>query len=262
MTDPLREEAKDAIATCREAGIRSVMITGDQQITAAEIARQLGIDRDRNGQPLRTVRARELMHLDAAGWQETVKGAAVFARVSPKHKLQIVEALQAQGQIVAMTGDGVNDAPALRKADIGVAMGIKGTEVAKETADMVIVDLAALMHGEQLLGQRLSELALLAAGTKRGGLVEGAHGRAADHVEVVELHEARTGARGSRPDGAIQRLKHAVPARVVGWVRAVVDDVRSVAGLVEEAESVASPCIQVTPGMAIPGAPRRTRRTR
>ncbi|CAN5810742.1 calcium-transporting P-type ATPase, PMR1-type [soil metagenome] len=140
MTDPLREEAKAAIATCRGAGIRSVMITGDQQITATEIARQLGIDRDLNGHQLRTVHARELTNLDAAGWQEAVKGASVFARVSPKHKLQIVEALQAQGQIVAMTGDGVNDAPALRKADVGVAMGIKGTEVAKETADMVIVD--------------------------------------------------------------------------------------------------------------------------
>jgi len=140
MTDPLREEAKAAIATCREAGIRSVMITGDQQVTAAEIARQLGIDRDLNGEPLRIVHARELANLDAAGWQQTVKGAAVFARVSPKHKLQIVEALQAQGQVVAMTGDGVNDAPALKKADIGIAMGIKGTEVAKETAAMVIVD--------------------------------------------------------------------------------------------------------------------------
>ena len=148
MTDPLREEAKAAIVTCREAGIRSVMITGDQQNTAAEIARQLGIDRDRNGQPLRIVHARELTNLDAGGWQEIVKGAAVFARVSPKHKLQIVEALQAQGQIVAMTGDGVNDAPALKKADVGVAMGIKGTEVAKETADMVIVDdnFATIVH--------------------------------------------------------------------------------------------------------------------
>jgi len=140
MTDPLRDEAKAAIAVCREAGIRSVMITGDQQSTAAEIARQLGIDRDLNGEPLRVVHARELTDLDAAGWQRTVTGAAVFARVSPKHKLQIVEALQAHGEIVAMTGDGVNDAPALKKADIGVAMGIKGTEVAKETADMVIVD--------------------------------------------------------------------------------------------------------------------------
>jgi len=140
MIDPLRDEAKAAIATCRQAGIRSVMITGDQEVTAAEIARQLGIDRDLQGQPLRIVHARELTDLDAAGWTRTVAEAAVFARVSPKHKLQIVEALQAQGEVVAMTGDGVNDAPALKKADIGVAMGIKGTEVAKETADMVIVD--------------------------------------------------------------------------------------------------------------------------
>ena len=140
MTDPLRAEAKPAIAACRRAGIRLVMITGDQQDTAAELARQLGIDRDRSGKPLRIVHARELTDLDAPGWQETVEEAAVFARVSPEHKLRIVEALQASGHIVAMTGDGVNDAPALKKADIGVAMGIKGTEVAKETADMVIVD--------------------------------------------------------------------------------------------------------------------------
>jgi len=140
MIDPLREEAKAAIATCRVAGIRTVMITGDQQPTAAEIARQLGIDRDPQGRPLQTVHGRELTDLDAAGWQRVVAETAVFARVSPKHKLQIVEALQAQGHIVAMTGDGVNDAPALKKADIGVAMGIKGTDVAKETADMVITD--------------------------------------------------------------------------------------------------------------------------
>jgi Ca2+-transporting ATPase len=140
MVDPLREEAKAAIATCREAGIRTVMITGDQQATAAEIARQLGIDRDAQGKPLSTMHGRDLASLDAAGWQAAVDDTAVFARVSPKHKLQIVEALQAQGQIVAMTGDGVNDAPALKQADIGVAMGIKGSEVAKETADMVITD--------------------------------------------------------------------------------------------------------------------------
>ncbi len=140
MIDPLRDEAQTTIATCREAGIRTVMITGDQPATAAEIARQLGIDRDAQGHPLRTVHARELSGLDAAGWQAVVADAAVFARVSPQHKLQIVEALQAQGHVVAMTGDGVNDAPALKQADIGIAMGIKGTEVAKETADMVITD--------------------------------------------------------------------------------------------------------------------------
>lgn len=140
MSDPLRDEAHAAITTCREAGIRTVMITGDQQVTAAEIARQLGIDRDRDGRPLRTIHGRDLVNLDDGGWQRVVADAAVFARVSPEHKLQIVEALQQQGHIVAMTGDGVNDAPALKKADIGIAMGIKGTEVAKENADMVITD--------------------------------------------------------------------------------------------------------------------------
>ena len=140
MSDPLRDEAKAAIAACRAAGIRTVMITGDQQSTAAEIARQLGIDRGLDGRALRTVHGRELSGLDAAGWGRVVAEAAVFARVSPEHKLQIVEALQHQGQVVAMTGDGVNDAPALKQADIGVAMGIKGTEVAKENADMVITD--------------------------------------------------------------------------------------------------------------------------
>ena len=140
MSAPLRDEAKAAIATCREAGIRTVMITGDQQPTAAEIARQLGIDRALDGSPLRTVHGRELTNLDAEGWKRAVADAAVFARVSPEHKLQIVEALQQQGHIVAMTGDGVNDAPALKKSDIGIAMGIKGTEVAKENADMVITD--------------------------------------------------------------------------------------------------------------------------
>lgn len=140
MSDPLRQEAKAAIATCREAGIRTVMITGDQQPTAAEIARQLGIDVDLDGRLLRTVHARELLDLDQGGWNRAVADAAVFARVSPEHKLQIVEALQQQGHVVAMTGDGVNDAPALKKADIGIAMGIKGTEVAKENADMVITD--------------------------------------------------------------------------------------------------------------------------
>lgn len=140
MIDPLRDEAPGTIAICREAGIRAVMITGDQQATAAEIARQLGLDRDAQGQPLRIVHARELSGLDADGWLKIVSEAAVFARASPEHKLKIVDALQRQGQVVAMTGDGVNDAPALRKADIGIAMGIRGTEVAKESAAMVITD--------------------------------------------------------------------------------------------------------------------------
>ena len=123
-----------------EAGIRTVMITGDQPPTAAEIGRQLGLDRGPHGEPLATVHAREIDTLDAQGVDRVVSTTGVFARVSPKHKLLLVEALQRRGEVVAMTGDGVNDAPALKQADIGVAMGIKGTEVAKETADMVITD--------------------------------------------------------------------------------------------------------------------------
>jgi len=140
MSDPLRDEAKAAITTCREAGVRTVMITGDQLATAAEIGRQLGIDLDPQGNLLRTIHGRDLANLDAAGWRQIVADVGVFARVSPEHKLQIVDALQQLGHVVAMTGDGVNDAPALKKADIGIAMGVKGAEVAKENADMVITD--------------------------------------------------------------------------------------------------------------------------
>ena len=140
MEDPLRDEARAAIATCREAGIRTVMITGDQLATAGAIARQLGIDQDDHGRPLQAVHGRDLNELDATQWQRVVSSAGVFARVSPKQKLQIVEALQDDAQIVAMTGDGVNDAPALKRADIGIAMGRRGTEVAKEAAAMIITD--------------------------------------------------------------------------------------------------------------------------
>lgn len=140
LSDPLRVGVPATIATCHAAGIRTVMITGDQEATAAEIARQLGLDVAPDGTPLRIVHARDLTGLDDEGWRAIVADAAVFARVSPEHKLRIVEALQGRGNIVAMTGDGVNDAPALRKADIGIAMGIRGTEVAKDAADMIIVD--------------------------------------------------------------------------------------------------------------------------
>jgi len=140
MIDPLRDGVKDTITACSAAGIRTVMITGDQQVTAAEIARQLGIDIGPDGTPMRVVHARDVKGLDEKGWQAIVEHAAVFARVSPEHKLQIVEALQRRGHIVAMTGDGVNDAPALKTADIGIAMGIRGTDVAKEAADIVITD--------------------------------------------------------------------------------------------------------------------------
>jgi len=140
MIDPLSDGVKETIETCRRAGIRVVMITGDQLATAQEIARQLGLDRGLDGAAMRVVHAQELSGLDEAGWQTIVTGTSVFARVTPEHKLKIVGALQQQGEVVAMTGDGVNDAPALKTADIGIAMGIRGTDVAKDAADIVITD--------------------------------------------------------------------------------------------------------------------------
>jgi len=136
MTDPPRSEAKAAVEICLEAGIRPVMITGDHPLTARHVARQLGIGvadaSVATGQDVQRFTDEEL--------RGAVERTAVFARVSPEHKLRIVQALQANGGVVAMTGDGVNDAPALRQADIGVAMGITGTEVSKDAADMVLRD--------------------------------------------------------------------------------------------------------------------------
>ena len=140
MIDPLSDGVKATIDSCRSAGIRVVMITGDQLATATEIAHQLGLDVGVDGAAMRVVHAKELTGLDDGGWQKIVADTSVFARVTPEHKLQIVGALQKQGAVVAMTGDGVNDAPALKTADIGIAMGIRGTDVAKDAADIVITD--------------------------------------------------------------------------------------------------------------------------
>ncbi|WP_291067174.1 cation-transporting P-type ATPase [Hydrogenophaga sp.] len=141
MIDPPREEAVRAVAACHSAGIRVKMITGDHAVTAAAIAAQIGLDgRVAAGALPEVLSGRELEALDDAALREAAQRSTVFARVTPEQKLRLVQALQARGEVVAMTGDGVNDAPALRRADIGVAMGITGTEVAKEAADMVLTD--------------------------------------------------------------------------------------------------------------------------
>ena len=143
MIDPPRAEARDAIHACHTAGIAVKMITGDHALTASAIAAQLGLRgaRSQSGEaPARVLTGRELAALDDRELAEAVEDCAVFARVSPEQKLRLVNALQSRRHVVAMTGDGVNDAPALRRADIGVATGITGTEVAKEAADTILTD--------------------------------------------------------------------------------------------------------------------------
>ncbi|SCK16855.1 potassium and/or sodium efflux P-type ATPase [Variovorax sp. HW608] len=135
LMDPPRVEAIDAVRECHAGGIRVTMITGDHKITAAAIAGMLGIGDGRTA-----VTGTEIEAMNDAALQDCVRDVDVFARASPEHKLRLVKAIQANRQIVAMTGDGVNDAPALKKADIGIAMGIKGTEVTKEAAEMVLAD--------------------------------------------------------------------------------------------------------------------------
>ena len=135
MIDPPRPEARDAVARARRAGIRPVMITGDHPRTAGAIAQELGITEDQ-----RAASGADLDRMDDAELARTVADVSVYARVNPEHKLRLIDALRRQGAVVAMTGDGVNDAPALKKADIGIAMGITGTDVSKEAADIVLAD--------------------------------------------------------------------------------------------------------------------------
>ena len=176
MIDPPRAEAKDAIHTCGQAGIRVVMITGDHPVTAQAVADELGILKGG-----RVVTGGELEGLSDAALQQQAESISVYARVSPAHKLRVVEALQKQGHVVAMTGDGVNDAPALKRADIGVAMGITGTDVAKEAAAMTLTDdnfasiVAAVEEGRGIFGNIKKYLMfLLSSNIGEIGLMAGA----------------------------------------------------------------------------------------
>ena len=162
ISDPPRMEAKDAINSCHYAGITVKMITGDHPATAAAIGGELGfINADR------VVTGKELQHLNIEELRVVVKNTNIFARVSPEDKLNLVKALQANGEVVAMTGDGVNDAPALKRADIGIAMGISGTAVAKEAADMILADdnfesiKAAVEEGRRVYDNLLKSIVFL-----------------------------------------------------------------------------------------------------
>lgn len=180
MIDPPRDEVKEAIAVCEAAGIRPVMITGDHPITAKAVARELGLLKTG-----RVVTGAELETMSDEQFKEEVETIEVYARVSPTHKLRVVTALQANEHIVAMTGDGVNDAPALKKADIGIAMGITGTDVTKEAAAMTLTDdnfasiVAAVEEGRgvfgnikkylmYLLSSNIGEIGLMAGSTLLG----------------------------------------------------------------------------------------------
>jgi P-type Ca2+ transporter type 2C len=134
MADPPRPEAIEAVKLCKQAGIKVIMVTGDHKVTAESIARQLDLP------PGKTVTGAELQKMSDEQLDREINHVSIFARIEPLHKLRIVNALKSQGHVVAMTGDGVNDAPALKSADIGIAMGITGTDVAKEASNMVLTD--------------------------------------------------------------------------------------------------------------------------
>jgi len=172
MTDPLRPESAQAVLECKQAGIKPIMITGDHKITAAAIARQIGILEDES----EVVEGAEIEKWSDEKLMANVDKISVYARVSPEHKIRIVKAWQEKGHVVAMTGDGVNDAPALKQADIGVAMGITGTEVAKDAAAMVLTDdnfstiVKAIANGRSIYANIQNAIRFLLAGNTGGVL--------------------------------------------------------------------------------------------
>ena len=185
MIDPARPEVKDAVAKCRTAGIRPVMITGDHKITAVAIAKKIGILREGD----EAITGAELQEMSQEELEKNVQKYSVYARVSPEHKVRIVNAWESHDEVVAMTGDGVNDAPALKAADIGAAMGIVGTDVAKEAADVVLTDdnfatiVSAVEEGRRiydnilkavayLLSANIGEIITLFVATMFGWLIE------------------------------------------------------------------------------------------
>ena len=170
MIDPPRPESVQAVADARRGGIRTVMITGDHKVTATAIARQIGIFRDED----LACDGVELQEMSDAELDEKLPRIAVYARVSPEHKIRIVSAWQRRGCIVSMTGDGVNDAPALKKADIGVAMGITGTEVSKDAASMILADdnfatiVKAVVNGRNVYANIKNAVTFLLSGNTAG----------------------------------------------------------------------------------------------
>ncbi|MEG2274741.1 MAG: HAD-IC family P-type ATPase, partial [Clostridia bacterium] len=170
MIDPPREESKQAVTDARTAGIKPIMITGDHKVTASAIAQQIGIFEDGD----MALDGLELTAMSDAELDEILPKVSVYARVSPEHKIRIVDAWQRRGNIVSMTGDGVNDAPALKKADIGVAMGITGTEVSKDAADMILTDdnfatiVKSVTNGRNVYNNIKNAIAFLLSGNMAG----------------------------------------------------------------------------------------------